>query len=645
MNLFRSCFFIILFCSIHVANAQKSPLKFGEINEENLKMTTNPLDSSAGALIILDYGRTSFDHNFQIELEHHIRIKIFNSSEFDRATVKIPYSTDDRVEGLKAASYNWVDGKMVETKLSRKDIFDEEVNDDVKQKRFSLPDVKEGTIIEYTYKVGYGSWVSLSPWYFQTSVPVLHSEYVVYLPEYFDYKKITSGYIPLSDYNTSTKVGHYGSSTFNMHVQQFVAKNVPAFKEEPYMTTKDDYISKIQFELSSVSIPGQLQKQVMPYSYAALSKSYAESESFGKKLTGNHFLKDEVTRITAGIDDNEKKIEAIYHYVRDSFEIDREVMSENLKKIYKLKKGYPQDINMILIAMYNEAGFNSNAVMLSTRSNGKLHPVYVIASKFNHTICVVKDGEKEYLLDASKKHLPFNVLDKNCLNGQGMVVTDKDFRWVDLSPSINSKKQLFANLELGEDGNLKGVVNLSRTGYEAIEFKEENKEDLDEYKKAFSENHATWMIHKHEVEGLGQQEPLLKESIEIELDTYAESMGDIIYLTPLFYGRLDENPMKTSQRLYPVNYGSSIDERIIYSIKIPAGYVIEEKPEQLAIGLPNQGGAFIYQIQQVGDVITVNSRFSINKAEFTAEEYQFLREFYTQVVAKQAEQIVLKKNS
>ncbi|UII28008.1 DUF3857 domain-containing protein [Fulvivirga maritima] len=186
--------------SVQLAFSQKSPEKFGDISVENLQMTTNPIDSSAGALIMFDYGATSFDHNFEISMRNHVRIKIFNSSEFDRGTIKIPFGAKDRVEKFKAATYNLVDGKIVESKFSRRDAFIENVNDDVSQMRFSLPDIKEGSIIEYTYDVNYGSWGSLNTWYFQTSIPVLYSEYVVSLPEYFDYKKVQTGFVALADY-------------------------------------------------------------------------------------------------------------------------------------------------------------------------------------------------------------------------------------------------------------------------------------------------------------------------------------------------------------------------------------------------------------------------------------------------------------
>lgn len=41
--------------------------------------------------------------------------------------------------------------------------------------------------------------------------------------------------------------------------------------------------------------------------------------------------------------------------------------------------------------------------------------------------------------------------------------------------------------------------------------------------------------------------------------------------------------------------------------------------------------------------LLISSNFSVNRILFSQEEYPLLREFYNQVVAKQAEQIVLKK--
>ncbi|MEL7004126.1 MAG: DUF3857 domain-containing protein, partial [Bacteroidota bacterium] len=476
----------LLLFSFTQLSAQKGPVKFGEIDINNLKMTRSLLDSTAGAMVISDFGYVSHDHNFEVLLTHHIRIKIFNSSEFDRADVKIPFSSRDRVEKLKGATYNLIDGKIVMTKLEKSDIFKENVNEGIDQKRFSLPNVKEGSIIEYTYKVNYGDWRSLSTWYFQTSIPVMHSEYVVALPEYFNYKKVSKGYVPIAQERT-TKNGNHNGQSMKLNIERFVAKNILPFEEEAYLACANDHISSISFELNTLIVPGEIHRTFLPPSYRSLSKAWAESEHFGKKLEKGRFLREPVAAITKDIESDQQKIKAIYEHVRDRFEVDFDIKSENLKKIYDLKKGYPQDINMILIAMLKEAGYDASGLRLSTRGHGLINPFYAIPSNFNRTICTVRLGETDYLLDASDKHLPFNTLSEECMNGQGMIISSDNFRWINLVPKNASKKVISANLMLDEDGIVKGKVNVSRGGYDAIDFRESYQKDIEDYKKTFSE--------------------------------------------------------------------------------------------------------------------------------------------------------------
>jgi hypothetical protein len=59
--------------------------------------------------------------------------------------------------------------------------------------------------------------------------------------------------------------------------------------------------------------------------------------------------------------------------------------------------------------------------------------------------------------------------------------------------------------------------------------------------------------------------------------------------------------------------------------------------------LPGNGMRYIYNISQIGNVITVMSSLQTNKTIFKKEEYLGLREFFSQLVAKQAEQIVLRR--
>lgn len=120
-------------------------------------------------------------------------------------------------------------------------------------------------------------------------------------------------------------------------------------------------------------------------------------------------------------------------------------------------------------------------------------------------------------------------------------------------------------------------------------------------------------------------------------------MADIIYLNPMMGSRIKKNPFKAEKRDYPVDFGSPFEVTSIIKIKIPDGYAVEELPTPMALSLPESSGRFLYNVGGMNGEISLTSIFTISKALFTQLEYQALREFYSQAISKQEEQIVLKK--
>ena len=97
------------------------------------------------------------------------------------------------------------------------------------------------------------------------------------------------------------------------------------------------------------------------------------------------------------------------------------------------------------------------------------------------------------------------------------------------------------------------------------------------------------------------------------------------------------------KREYPVDYGSPSERIYICKISIPEGYVVDELPKSVIVKMANNSAKYMYNVTQTGNAISLTSNLQINSSLFSQEEYPHLREFYTQLVAKQAEQIVLRK--
>ncbi|HTE32789.1 MAG TPA: hypothetical protein VK666_20550, partial [Chryseolinea sp.] len=92
-----------------------------------------------------------------------------------------------------------------------------------------------------------------------------------------------------------------------------------------------------------------------------------------------------------------------------------------------------------------------------------------------------------------------------------------------------------------------------------------------------------------------------------------------------------------------VDFGSPEERIYMCKINIPDGYVVDELPQSKLLKLPENAAKYTYNLVQSGNTLSLTSSLQINNSLFSQEQYPNLREFYNQVVAKQAEQIVLKK--
>jgi hypothetical protein len=638
---------IILSLLIHYAQAQKSPIKFGEIALEDLKMTVYSKDSSAAAVILTDYGEayiTLSASHASLIFERHVRIKILKKEGLQWADASIPLyksgSDEERVSKLKAATYNLENGKVVVSTMNKDGVFKEKFNRNVDLQKFTLPNVKEGSVIEYTYNVSSDHLTRFPNWQFQYDIPVRWSEYWALFPEFFIFEKYMQGYIPPTTYEVKDKSG----IDFNTKAHHWISKFVPAFKEEPFMTSDEDYVSKMNLALSHINFPNQPVQEIMG-TWEKLNTNLLEMESFGKAIKSSGFLKKKVEEITVGLTDPLQKVTAIFSFVQHNFEWtgDKDFLADNLKDVFEKKKGTSGDLNILFASMLEKANIPFDMVLLSTRDHGFIREQYPMTKQFNYVVSLVKIGDKTLLLDPTEKFLPMGILPERCLNGQGLIISSKNHGWLKIEPKAKARTVVNSELVMDENGGLKGKVNFICDGYDAHRLRSSfTKKGEGDYVKEFLAD-KTWDVTKSEFQNIKEIDQSAKQVHELTINENATVAGDVIYLNPFVAGQTKENIFKLDMREYPVDYGSPIEKIYMCRISIPAGYVIDELPKPKIMSLPNNSAKFVYTVTQVGESINVVSSMQINKSLFLQDEYPNLREFYNQMIAKQSEQIVLKK--
>lgn len=87
-----------------------------------------------------------------------------------------------------------------------------------------------------------------------------------------------------------------------------------------------------------------------------------------------------------------------------------------------------------------------------------------------------------------------------------------------------------------------------------------------------------------------------------------------MYVAPLLFFTLTENPFKQETRKYPVDFVFPHQQKFNISIKIPEGYSIEKIPDPKAIAMPDNLAGMKYNILTTGNQVQLLYTFDMNQA-------------------------------
>lgn len=635
--------------------------KYGKISPEEFETRVSGADSAASAVALFDVGKAIFElggrkASFVYVMERHIRYKIISKAGYDFANLEIPlFNVNDNesyLDDLEGATYNMENGKMVISKITKNSKFTEKRDKNFTIKKFALPNVKEGSIIEFKYKIKSDFLGTLS-WYFQKSIPTLYSEYDVSIPQFFKYNISQTGLIkvpPKRELGQQNMVSYYGAGIAQIARTQFRIENVPALKVEKYVPTMDEYISKVEFELTSIRMPGQSFMDYIPTWPKVIAKLRAYN-NFGGFLAPDDFVKTTVAKIIKPDTKPDSVPFLIFDYVKNNIKWNNQAgiygSSTSAKQVFEKKTGNSADINLSLLALFNEAKIEAYPIILSTRENGK-HPKYPVLTKFDNIIIDVKLGERHIFFDATSKYHTPDIIAFQNLNHEGYRVDFKtnNGTWVNTDEFKISKKNVSGHLTLDKENKLTGKLEILSTDYAALERRTLHLNSLNEpdYLKSYKSDKPGLAIKDYKSENLDNPNEPFLESMDVIIEDQAEEAGNLIYFSPLLFERTKENPFKIDDRQYPVDFGHPNEEVYRLTIEIPKEYTFDKLPANEKISLLEDAAAFSFVVVQEENKISIVSRISFRKSVYSVEEYHDLKELFNNIVRKQSEQIVVKKS-
>ncbi len=666
--------FISLLMMLFISQFYAQNYKFGKVSKEELLEKVYPLDATANAVVLYKKRYTSFSYmagkGFLIDTEIHERIKIYNKEGYDWATKRVrlytPKSGDkDDVSILDADTFVLENEKIESYKLRKSDIFNEQYNKYWSDEKFTMPNVVDGCVVEWRYKIT-SPYKSIDKVDLQLAIPIKKLECKIVIPEYYVYNVRQVGFETIEYVESSKNEGFTVSGVqrdngnpmmvtqqqqgqrvdYRSKVLEISKDNMPALFEEPYVNDIDNYRSSLQFELSAVNWPNEPIKYYSSDWGDVVKTIYDEAE-FGAELKKTSYFEDDLAPIMNANTDPSKLMSAIFEFVKKKVKWNtyRGVFTEKgVRSAYKDGIGNTADINLMLVAMLRAAKLTANPLVLSTRDHGI--PLFPTINGFNYVIAAVEIGDKRYLLDATDAYAMPNVLPKHDLNFQGRIIKDdKTSEVVDLMATEPASTSTIMSVQLDDSASLSGFIRTSYTNLHALEYR-------NNYSKVTEETMLTKLGERYSGLEISEVKLSNKEDITFpitELFTFsannsADIIGNKIYFKPLFFNSVSKSPFKLEKREFPIDYGTANSYTTRVSIAIPEGYKIESLPESVAFALKDNLGVFRYQVSKATETsISVYSSLQINSSILPSTIYTELKKFYSAMVDKNLERVVLVK--
>jgi len=661
---------IILICFISV-NFFGQKRELGKVTVDELKQKNHSTDSSAVAAIMFKLGDVIFDYTqqdgFFINTTIRTKIKIYKKEGYDWANFEMllynEASAKQTLEIKSAYTYNLVGDKIEKTKLKSEGEFNEKVNKYWSKKKITMPNVKEGSIIEIEYTIKDEGTGLIDEWTFQDQIPVDYSEYNTYIPEYYVYNPYFRGWlapkITKEDFRKTIELRNRESegnsrmyTTVNVNEVSYILKktsyileSIPAIKNESFTNNIKNYISSLVLELAMTKFPNAM-TQSYSTDWETVTKKIYENSDFGPELNKTGYFEKDIDVLLKGVTSPAEKTAIVFNFVKDRMnwnEMNGYSCQNGVKSAYQDKTGNVADINLMLISMLRYAGLDANPILISTRSNGIA--LYPSRSAFNYVIAGIEVENQIILLDATNKYSLPGILPIRDLNWFGRVIRKNgSSAIVNLTPDKKSIDVVTLMGIIKEDGEIEGKVRKKSFDYNAFIFRNNfNGVSKDSYiEKLEKENNGLEILEYEVQNNLVLNEPIV-ENYSFKTNNSVEIIGGKMYFSPLLYFALSENPFKQENREYPVDFIFPNQDSFRVSLTIPDGYVVESLPEPKLIALPENIAKFSYEVSKTNNQVQLSYSLDLNRVVIENVYYEALKNFFKELVNKNTERIVLKR--
>ena len=534
-------------------------------------------------------------------------------------------------------------------------VFEEDYDKVHRRYKFTLPNLQPGCIVDFRYQLRQKYVFNTDDWEFQCAIPEAWSEFQVVIPKTFAYAVVKQGFekFLVADVTDDQRIFHgdfarvVGSNRVECSKFHYIVKDAPAVRDEPYMTTPDDYTQKVSLQLAEYITPYSNGVVSVMKTWKTAVTELLEDDHVGKAVDDTKAVRRITEPLIADLKTPEEKMRAIYDYVRKNIVWSgktRYTTEQDVDDLLDSKNGSSAEISALVLSMLKAAGINGCQVILSTRTNGRGQDLYPIMGQYNYMlVCVTLNG-KNYFLDATDRFRPMEVLPVRVLNTRGLLVRPENVDWVTLSTGAYYRHALSASAQLFATGELKGSVQSVDKEYAALAHRRalQDETSTELMKSILGTDRSLLTVDTATVEGKDSTDGPLTIHAEIEGASYTEPAGDLLYVNPFFVERDYDNPLKRPTRKYPIDMMYPQEQTWDVTLALPPEYEVKELPKDKD-AVVGRDASFRRTCRLDGHTLVMHAALVMRRSEFGPDEYKGLKDFFEKMTSIESDQLVLKK--
>jgi hypothetical protein len=391
-----------------------------------------------------------------------------------------------------------------------------------------------------------------------------------------------------------------------------------------------------------------------------------EWNEFYERFIGKHHeIAEAATQVISPNDSPEAKLRKLYaraQQIRNlSFErekTEKEEKREKLKEnnnaadVLKHGYGYGSEVVLFFVALARAAGFKASPVRVARRDSVFFNQGLPNERQLNDVVAVVVTGSTAVFLDPGTALCPYGLLPwaETAVAGLKPEKNGGFFLTTSLPSDSQSVTERKADLQLDEDGNLQGKLQISFKGLEALRRRLNAREEDDAgRKKEIEDEFKGWLpagasFDLGAVTGWDQPDQPLTVEGTLHFNGFAMLAGRRL-LVPLTF--LQSNLAASFQRFnrtYPIYFRYPFQIHDSITIQVPDGYRVETLPDAKEVS-PDKRLVYSIYAKQQSNTLHVERTLVVNGFLFPVEFYSILRTFFSGSKASDDQQAVFQSSA